>query len=281
MAEVGSTGSVDKNSEDFGRDTFAAVAGIYANSSEVRWMQQVAKTSKQKQKPQSSAHGTLSSSPPQGEPTPSWLGPSDAQPPSEQQKHPSTSSGEASSSEFSYHLDDLDLPVPDQSDELNLPPMDTANRLANAYFETVHPAFPLVLKHAFFSAYEQCFEPYGLPPSRRWRAVINLIFAIGAKYSVITQVPGCEESDHLTFFSRARSLSFDSNALLTIGDMEQVQVVALTALYLLATDHINRYVRVVAVLCTGSRADGRAQPQGVVHVRACGAICASAGSLSA
>ena len=157
----------------------------------------------------------------------------------------STSEGpdDFASRRSTYHLDDLDLSVPEQVDDLELPPKSIGDAFVDAYFTTVHPCFPFLSKSRFLQVYEQCFEAYGTPIGRRWRAMLNLVFAIGAKFSVLIKAESSDERDHLIFFTRARGLSLDDGALWQVGDLEQVQLLVLTVLYLTAADHTNRWGR--------------------------------------
>ena len=144
--------------------------------------------------------------------------------------------------EASYHCDDLTLTPPGNVDPFEVPPQTTANMLFQSYLETVHPAFPIIGKNTFISQY-QAFQ---LSPDRtkinhNWLAILNLIFAIGAKYSHLIKAEWCgDKMDHLVYFTRARILGFNSDAILSHAELQRVQVAGLMSFYLLALNQINR-----------------------------------------
>lgn len=237
-ADAGSTGSADCVEDDFACDDETFSAGFLGKCTEVSWMQRIAERMEAEQIPPevetslTAESRQLPEGPPSGQPT--WR---------EQTSSALTGHQEPKLSDFTYQADDFALPAPDQINELELPPRQIADLFVNAYFTTVHSSFPILRKKDFFRAYEQCFIPYAKPINRRWRAILNLVLAIGAKYTVLTGADNCDERDHWTFFARARSLSLDNGALWHLGDLEQVQVTGLATLYLIATEHINRCVR--------------------------------------
>lgn len=71
--------------------------------------------------------------------------------------------------------------------------------------------------------------------------MLNLIFAIGSFYGKLVNAEWKGgDKDHLKYFGRARILSLDEGGLFEIADIQQVQVVALTGIYLLASNQTNR-----------------------------------------
>ncbi len=140
-----------------------------------------------------------------------------------------------------YELDDIPLPPPTHWDRRSLPPKTLADALVNAYFATTHSSFPIILGSRFLHAIEQCYLD-ARPPTRRWLALLNLIFAISARYFTLTQVGWCHDNAHEVFFSHARALELDECSYATVVDIEQVQIIALATLYLIAADHLNKYV---------------------------------------
>lgn len=68
-------------------------------------------------------------------------------------------------------------------------------------------------------------------------AVLNLVFAIALRHdSLKRQEPG----DDMLYFSRAWSLRMREPAVLNHPNLQQVQVEALTSLYMLSVGHVNR-----------------------------------------
>lgn len=143
--------------------------------------------------------------------------------------------------EGTYHCDDFTLLPLAQVDAYELPPKQAADMLFESYLETVHPTFPFIGKMTFTSQYQTLYENNRVGPGDNWLAILNLIFAIGAKYSHLIQAEWRgDERDHLIYFTRARVLAIDGDSLFSHPDLQQVQVAALASFYLLATNQINR-----------------------------------------
>ena len=141
-----------------------------------------------------------------------------------------------------YYLDDLDMPASVQVDIYEVPSRETATKLFNAYLTSVHPSYPIIGISTFVSQFQVYFNQPSLKPGNKWLAILNLIFAIGAKYAHLTDAEWKgHQDDHHTYFSRARALSLDDQ-LLHHPDLQQLQVEGLASFYLLASGHINRYV---------------------------------------
>lgn len=143
--------------------------------------------------------------------------------------------------ESSYHLDDFSISIGETVDRYEVPPRETADLLFNAYLESFHPSFPIIGKMTFTSQYKKFIERSSTNPGDRWLAILNMIFAIGAKYSHLIQAEWRgDERDHLLYFSRARLLSLNGSTIFNHPDLQQVQVSGLIAFYLLATSQISR-----------------------------------------
>lgn len=142
-------------------------------------------------------------------------------------------------SQASYHLDDFPMPSLDAVDAYELPTVDAANRLFETYMSRVHPTFPIIGKSTFTTQFRRFMA--GEVPGRKWLAIVNLIFAISARYSHVVRAEWRgDDRDHLIYFSRARLLSLNGDTLFQHADLQQIQVTALMALYLLCTNQINR-----------------------------------------
>ena len=264
-ADVGSTSSLDRITQDFDRDEETANAGYFGKTSDVAWIERVRKETLTKDD-----SGT------------------DTSPVTEQAAASSTSRMQDAASDrrqlgvsplgkgrdhrpSTYHLEGSNLKIPGQLDEYAMPLKPVTDVLVDAYFNTIHSSFPLLSKSRFLDMYDQCFAAYVIPLSRRRRAMLNLVFAIGAKYSVLNRAGWCDDRDHLLFFSRARSLSLDNGALWEVGDLEQVQVMGLGVLYLTMANHVNRYV------CRGpAQRFQLTHSQGVVYVWPGHSLCSGA-----
>ncbi|KAI5779125.1 fungal-specific transcription factor domain-containing protein [Geopyxis carbonaria] len=218
FADVGSTGSIDHIREEINSDNTPYPTGYMGKSSEVAWIQRV------------------------------------AQQLAKEARHDSPLPGEVDD-EFqfqtpAYHLDDLSVSITGgQIDPYLLPDKQIADELVNAFFNTVHPSFPVVLKKLFMKQYVTFFETF-FPPgnSKRWLAILNLIFAIGTLYGKFT---GSEwrggDAEHLKYFGRARILSLDEGSIFEVADLQQVQVIGLAAMYLLSSNQTNRAWNVIGL----------------------------------
>ena len=143
-------------------------------------------------------------------------------------------------SESSYRLDDLSVLISGQVDPYELPPQATADMLFQSYMETVHPTFPMVGKKTFTGQYQGFRNQTTFNPN--WLAILNLIFALGAKYAHLIQAEWRGDSrDHLIYFTRARMLGFNSDHILGHPELQKVQITGLMTFYLMATNQINRY----------------------------------------
>ncbi|KAI5852550.1 fungal-specific transcription factor domain-containing protein [Morchella snyderi] len=222
-AGVGSTGSVDHIREEPNRSDSAYPTGYMGKNSEVAWIQRVTQQLAREASadpPQSSALATRNDDEYQFE-TPT------------------------------YHLDDLSVSIAGgQINPFYLPPKETADKLLNAFFSTVYPTFPIVLKKLFMAQYDAFFQSF-FPPasSKRWLAMLNLMFAIGSLYGRLTNADWKKESEieHLKYFSRGRVLSLDEGSILEVPDLQQVQVVGLAGIYLIASNQTNRAWNVVGL----------------------------------
>ena len=257
-ADVGSTGSVDHIRQDPNPADNTYPTGYMGKNSEVAWIQRVA---------QQLANEAYKSSPMEGLPLGSAVtatsgitatsgsrsnsvsdisGLSTKRQTLESIAHATKDDEDYQFETPTYHLDDLSVSI--AGGDINpfyLPPKDAADQLLNAFFETVYPTFPIVLKGLFMAQYDaffQCFFPPG--SSKRWLAMLNLMFAIGALYGrlINAEWKGEEELEHLRYFARARVLSLDEGSMFEVPDLQQVQVVSLAGIYLIASNQTNRYL---------------------------------------
>jgi hypothetical protein len=152
---------------------------------------------------------------------------------------PAETEGNITVSQASYHLDDFPMPSLNAVDAYELPTSDAANRLFETYMSRVHATFPIIGKSTFTTQFRRFMA--GEVPGRKWLAIVNLIFAISARYSHVVRAEWRgDDRDHLIYFSRARLLSLNGDTLFQHADLQQIQVTALMALYLLCTNQINR-----------------------------------------
>lgn len=199
--------TIDHTEEDFNRDEKVQAMGFVGEHSEVAWLYRLKRELDQD-----------SGSTPVGDSV----------------DRPSISS-------LNYFQDDMEISVLNQSDLFTRPAQHIADKLVDDFFQSVHPAFPMIWKGYFLSQYRSFYSNPEAKPGKRWLAVLNLIFAIAAKRALLveSQLP-LEPDDHLVFFARAWRLSIGNVALLDHPNLQQVQVEGMAALYLLATGQINR-----------------------------------------
>jgi hypothetical protein len=217
--------SGDQTEEDFNRDEISRAIGFIGRSSEITWLQKLSKVvnSECEVWPATLPNGDEDNGLPSPTLTPRPENPSD----------PWVVAS-------NYYLDDLDIPTADQSGTYRVPSRDMATKLLNAYLTSVHPSFPIIGVSTFIPQFQVFFSQPCLKPGNKWLAILNLIFAIAAKYGQLTNADWKEEdNDHQMYFSKARDLSLEDQVL-HHPDLQQLQVEGLTSFYLTALGHINR-----------------------------------------
>lgn len=227
---------VDHTEEDFNRDETARATGFIGKGSEINWLQKIKKEVDQECEPCSINAPSL----PDHEP----CSPSSA--PRMEGQH------DSSVASFNYYLDDLDMRSSVQLDPYEVPTRETATKLFNIYLNAVHPSFPIIGISTFVSQFQVFFNQPSLKPGKRWLAILNLIFAVGAKYSQLTDTEPQQDSDeHLKYFSRARVLSLEDQTF-QHPDLQQLQVEGLASFYLLALGHVNRSWKLIGSAVRGA-----------------------------
>ncbi len=224
-ARAGSTGSLDCIDEDYNRNPAARATGYQGKNSELTWMQrlkrQTAQNSEGEDDDGNSLHDGQTS-------------------PTDHNDH--SNPGFSPISESTYHCDDLTLDPPDFVDPFEVPSQATANILFQIYLESVHPVFPIIGRTTFISQYQTFQLSHDHSKiNHNWLAILNLIFAIGAKYSHLVQAEWSgDKIDHMVYFTRARILGFNSDAILGHAELQKVQIAGLMSFYLMALNQINR-----------------------------------------
>ncbi|KAJ5533205.1 hypothetical protein N7494_009757 [Penicillium frequentans] len=162
-----------------------------------------------------------------------------------------------SKSSLNYFQEDME-PFPlEIVDESETPPQHIADKLVESYLRVVHAAFPIIGKGVFLSQYRSFYSNPNSRPGKRWKAVLNLVFAIAAKHStLVNSSPQEDIGDHMVYFSRAWRLSLGDIALLDHPNLQQVQVEGLSAFYLLANGKVNRSWRMIGIAIRSAVAMG-------------------------
>ncbi|PYH87932.1 C6 transcription factor [Aspergillus ellipticus CBS 707.79] len=173
-------------------------------------------------------------------------------------------------SSVNFFLDDSDIPVINDVDPSQRPPLTVADQLVDSYFQAVHPSFPIVGKMIFLAQYKSFYSATFVRPGKRWLAILNLIFAIAAKLTRDLHDgtnPGSDDS--LVYFSRAWKLSMDDTPLLDHPNLQQVQVEGLTSFYLMSVGQVNRSWRICGISIHSAVTMGlnlRNESNSIVHV---------------
>ena len=149
-------------------------------------------------------------------------------------EHPSVASA-------NYFLNDSEFHVMDDINPSDVPAQPIAKRLVEIYFQNVHPCFPVMSK-LFVRQFNNFYSDSTSRPGKKWLAIMNLVFAIAARYSSLVQDHPDEQLNHELYFSRAWKLNASDTALIDPPDLQQVQVESLAAFYLLSVGRINRFV---------------------------------------
>ena len=219
--EVASMGSLDAINEDTNRDEETRAAGYLGKSSAVRWIQR----------------------------TKDYLD-------EDERNNPSQKDAGKPGNAFmdaTCHADDGDFPKigPESVNMYDMPPMDLAQTLVNAYFKYVHPALPIISEPYFRNRFDK-YAVRGRPPNdqdqigstqQNFLCSLNLVFAIAARHAhVIDADYQSSENDHLIYFARASALGLDSRALREDAELESTTSLGLVSLYFLTLEHINRSV---------------------------------------
>ncbi|KAH8712268.1 fungal-specific transcription factor domain-containing protein [Phaeosphaeriaceae sp. PMI808] len=145
-----------------------------------------------------------------------------------------------------FYLDSCNIEVNDHVDPYEDPHPDVAERLADIYFKTIHPYFPLVSE-----SFREQFRKYlismrhrgGYQVPLKWRALMNLVFAIGAKYSHLVGVDWRrDEQDHMVYMTRAIHLLGLRNTVTIIAgpELPLVQATAALSFYFLTIGQVSR-----------------------------------------
>lgn len=145
---------------------------------------------------------------------------------------------------MSYSLDDMTITSPATIDPREKPPFLLAEFLVHQYFPTIQRYFPIIdeasFMHKFLSTYNATDDP--APMGTKWSIMMNLVFAVSAKYSETLQAhSSIQPGKHLEYFTRARMCGLSESSLFDHADIEHAQVEGLTAFYFLVSGQIHRY----------------------------------------
>jgi hypothetical protein len=223
---MGSLEAIDQVDEDLNRSEGTRASGFFGKNSEVQWMRKLENGVGMESYPKYEGEGALHP-----------FHPDSHQDGSSTQQRQSLEK-DISTSMMDYHIDHLEIPMIEPCDPLGVPPRELADRYFNAFLTYVHPTFSAIRKNTFISQYQQFFNNASSPPPK-WLAILNMIFAIGCRYSRLIDDPKSSEED-LLYLTRARYLGLHSKILFEHTDLQQIQLETLVAIYLLCLGQINR-----------------------------------------
>jgi hypothetical protein len=234
-AEVGSNEDLDILNEDLLQDRENRATGFVGKASELQWLRRLRHEVARPGEVSEGPYGPPGDNP---EAAAQRLQTMEAR----QRRDPA---GPPPTSTSSFYLDNEDIEINFAVDPYELPPMQIAQRLFDSYMSTVQDTFPILSRTGFTEQFYTYFTsigqgaPYAVPD--KWLAIVNLVFAIGAKHSHLVEADWqADGRDHLIYQSRALMLGLNGPSLISIPDLMQVHVTALYALYLLAVGRVNR-----------------------------------------
>ena len=217
---------MDRISEDYNQGAKTRATGFYGKTSELTWLQRLRR--------QAASHSPEDSDESEEQMTEH----DNLQAPGVQHSGPGFTPISASS----YHCDDMNLSLDGYINPYEIPNHAVANALFQSFLTTVHPLFPIIGRITFIHQYNEFLShPEEMKPNANWLAILNMIFAIGAKHSHLVRAEWAHDhNDHLVYFNRARKLGLNFDAILGHAELQNVQITGLMAFYLMAINQINR-----------------------------------------
>ncbi|KAI4614279.1 uncharacterized protein J4E87_009499 [Alternaria ethzedia] len=105
-----------------------------------------------------------------------------------------------------YYLDDEGIKLTDCGNPFELPPEHTAVLLFQCFTQTIQVSFPILpptIEHQLQQYYTLVRNGQAIHCPEKWFALVNLVFAIGAKFSHLIQAEWrADELDHIVYLSR-------------------------------------------------------------------------------
>ncbi|KAH8692568.1 hypothetical protein GQ44DRAFT_832802 [Phaeosphaeriaceae sp. PMI808] len=153
-------------------------------------------------------------------------------------------------SSFTFYLDNEKIYQDLTIDPYELPPPKTTEHLLGCYTATVHDSFPILSRKLLKDQVKNYFKSLQIGNSIRlspkWQGIMNLVFAISAKYLNLAGASWCaDERDHLIYYARARAFGLNRSTFIKYPDVPQIQLVGLLAFYYLSIGHIKRLLSVI------------------------------------
>lgn len=143
-----------------------------------------------------------------------------------------------------FYLDGEVLEVDFSVVGIELPSHEHAQVLISSYMRMAQTSFPIVPQKWFEAEVERYFADVQANRttnrSPNWLTMLNLVFAVGAKFAYLIGDSRVDEHDHARYFSRAHLLHLHVAALAQHSDIFTVRNTAILALYFFCKGHINR-----------------------------------------
>jgi len=224
--------------EDLGKDEKTRATGFAGRSSDIQWlcrMQEEIRTAPQDDARAERPYG------PSGNSTEAATERLKAS--RQRRKSRDTSAGDHLH-ESNYHLDDEDIPVSQNVDISILPDHAGGARLYEMFLESCHDHFPITGRKYFGDQLVKCLQANSNPASRQslspmWRVIINIVFAIGAKYASLTG-QSQNHNEHITYYTRARWVGVKGDFFIEHPDYQKIQVAVLLGFYFMTLGHVSR-----------------------------------------
>lgn len=130
-------------------------------------------------------------------------------------------------SSYSFWTDSENVDVDFSVNPYDWPQLDIAERLLDCYTSKVHDSFPILPRKTFEDQFRKYFTALanGNAPRLRpnWQAILNLVFAIGARYSHLSKETWrADARDHLIYQARARGFGLDDTTITDHPDVPQI-----------------------------------------------------------
>jgi hypothetical protein len=144
----------------------------------------------------------------------------------------------------SFWTDNKDVDVDFFVNPFDLPQSGVGERLLGCYMSKVHDSFPILPRKTFEDQFRKCFTALanGNAPqlSPKWQAILNLVFAIGTKYTHVSKaIWRADERDHLIYQARARAFGLNDATITGHADVPQIQTLGLLAFYWLSIGQVS------------------------------------------
>jgi hypothetical protein len=242
-ASVGSNEGLDFLGEDLMRNRESRQTGYVGQNSEVQWLRSVQRQAErgntdpdgQRYGPPGTSEGAIN----------------ERSAALHERRQNATPGSMRHITDATFYLDSDDIEIDIAVDPYELPDSEVAELLFNCYLDTVHGTFPLMPANFEdqFRRYIRTLKQnraYNVPD--KWRATMNLLFAIGAKYSHLTGADWRgDERDHLIYMTRAVQLLGLKDTVMFIAgpNLDLVQAVSIWYSSVFISAHYSLEIRQV------------------------------------